>query len=104
MTNNMFFCCDDMKIHISENEVAIRYSPRDREFHICVLGLKAPTVSEVIQSYQLINYCPWCGSKLPDHLGERRCRELEKLGYDEFFSDDIPSEFKTDEWWLKRGY
>jgi hypothetical protein len=50
-------------------------------------------------SLTLINFCPWCGSKLPESKRDRWVEELEKLGFtDPFLRDDIPEEFKTDEW------
>jgi hypothetical protein len=57
----------------------------------------------------LLSYCPWCGSKLPDTL-ERKIFEVLKTEYginkevaDVFHGTNLPEEFKTDEWWKKRG-
>ena len=46
-----------------------------------------------------INFCPWCGKKLPASKREAWIAELEQLGYDTPFSSDIPDKYKTDEWW-----
>ena len=54
-----------------------------------------------------LHYCPWCGVKLPDVLNAKIFDVLEKeYGIDnpdiwEF--TNVPEEFKTDEWWKKRG-
>ena len=61
--------------------------------------------------WQTLAYCPYCGMKLPNLL----CNENgddpysdaleEALGKDycDITEDEIPEEFKTDEWWKKRG-
>ena len=58
-------------------------------------------------------YCPFCGAKLPpDRLSMQKngefiyYAEIEKaLGKEwcDTKKDEIPEEFKTDEWWKKRG-
>jgi hypothetical protein len=58
-------------------------------------------------THQLIQFCPWCGTKLPKDLND----EWEEIVAKEFgvtqlyyrYMDKIPPEFKTDEWWKKRG-
>ena len=58
-----------------------------------------------------IHYCPFCGKKFPEELEEKWWKTLEnELGIvrlnDELFEDftkRVPSEFRTDEWWKKRG-
>jgi hypothetical protein len=50
------------------------------------------------------SYCPWCGIKLINSLRDNFFDiifdELHLDGYDD---PRLPSEFKTDEWWKKRG-
>ena len=56
----------------------------------------------------LINYCPFCGKKLPKWLDPEDWI-LKEYGEDylRYTSDpkrkEPPAEFKTDEWWKKRG-
>ena len=58
-----------------------------------------------------IDYCPFCGAKLPENLiDERWDTIMNELGPDYLPDDDgnppkkeRPEEFKTDEWWKKRG-
>lgn len=49
-------------------------------------------------------YCPNCGAKLPDYSTEYDEALEEALGkeYCDITEDEIPEEFKTDEWWRKR--
>lgn len=50
------------------------------------------------ESYILINYCPWCGKKLPDSQRDSWFSELEALGYDNPLEQQIPIKFKTSDW------
>ena len=58
---------------------------------------------------QLINYCPWCGNALPKSLRKKWFDILKRENNIETDigewrkRKDIPGEFKTDEWWKKRG-
>ena len=87
---NELHCCERMQFFLNERKVAIGYYPRCREYYI-----RLYTSGGV----QLINYCPWCGCRLPTSLNELYCETLEELGYDEPFSNNIPEKYKTDEWW-----
>lgn len=49
---------------------------------------------------QLINFCPWCGERLPNSRRDDWYDELERMGIDP--SDgEIPSAYLTDEWRMK---
>ena len=57
-------------------------------------------------THQQMNYCFWCGAKLPEDLGDEWAKILkEDYNLDNPFKDwdRVPDEFKTDEWWKKRG-
>jgi hypothetical protein len=45
-----------------------------------------------------IDYCPWCGTRLPESKRDRWFDELERRGIDPL-EGEIPDAFKTDEWW-----
>ena len=45
-----------------------------------------------------IRHCPWCGVKLPDGHRDRWFDELESLGYDNPWEQDIPKRFKSKQW------
>lgn len=84
------FCCEQMKINV-EDTCVITYDDVFDEYSI-----KLP---EDDVSYVLIHYCPWCAAKLPDSQREKWFEELEKLGFDEPFSqNDIPDQFKSNQW------
>ena len=55
----------------------------------------------------IINYCPWCGAELPKVLSDEWFDILEEeYGIEDPTNeekDKVPEEFKTDEWWKKRG-
>jgi len=38
-----------------------------------------------------VNYCPWCGEKLLESKRNRWLEELEQLGFDSTFDQDIPN-------------
>jgi len=50
------------------------------------------------ESYSVINFCPWCGKKLPDSKRDAWFDELEKLGFDNPFEQEIPEHYKTKAW------
>ena len=50
-------------------------------------------------SFLQINYCPWCGTALPDSLRERWFKELEALGFDDPLFDQIPEEYSSEDWY-----
>ena len=85
----MKFCCTDMEQHIEEADV-ILYSDVFDEY-----GIPYPDGS---MSYLSINYCSWCGKKLPPDKRAEWFERLEQLGYDKPFESDIPKEFKSSKW------
>ena len=89
--NPEYFCCEQMKIHLSEKEKIMCYIASAREYAI--------RVSDVIR--QRIVYCPWCGNNLPCSLREMKYDLMEEVENKDPSSD--LSEFETDEWWKKRN-
>ena len=52
------------------------------------------------------DYCPFCGAKLHKDLTFEYYDELEKAvgkEYCDIKPEELPEEFKSDEWWKKRG-
>lgn len=98
-------CCRDMNNKVldlnngdedlkkDENRV-ILFSSAFREYGIPVMDGKVYS-----SSYILIEYCPWCGKRLPESKRYEWFEVLEKLGYDSPFEQDIPEKFKTSEWY-----
>ena len=83
-----------MEKHLRNEKVALMYVPKFREY-----GIRSRTGDT---SYQLIKYCPWCGSKLPESLRDKWFDRLEKLGL-EPESPDLPKDMTTDEWYKKKS-
>jgi hypothetical protein len=65
------------------------YVPKFREY-----GLPYPDS----ESYQLINFCPWCGARLPASLRDEWFDRLSELGL-EPEDPGVPAQMRTDEWW-----
>ncbi|GKS96693.1 hypothetical protein [Acidovorax sp. SUPP2825] len=49
-------------------------------------------------SYQAIDYCPWCGEKLPPSLRAAWFDVLDRIGLEP--EDNIPLEMQSEAWWL----
>lgn len=93
-------CCDDMEYYLG--------------FSIDPIDISDATViyNEVFDEYGilihdggnskiLIEFCPWCGKRLPESKRDRWFEELEALGIDSPFTQDLPDEYKTSAWWKK---
>lgn len=106
-------CCKDMAFFLGEQKVAIFYNPIFREYFIRMRSYP--------DGKQAIYNCPWCGYKFPVSLVEKYNEILVEeynlsyeFGCGNYFdvenfieykvsSRKIPKEFKSDEWWKKRG-
>lgn len=95
MTFSKSFCCEEILKRSEDTETAIVYIAKFREFGISALDGGT--------SYILIEFCPWCGSRLPKKLRDQWFDNLEKLGIDDPEDQKVPKEFQTEEWWIKRG-
>lgn len=49
-------------------------------------------------SYTLIEFCPWCGQKLPDSKRDQWFDEIEELGIDPW-KGKMPKRYLSDEWY-----
>lgn len=49
-----------------------------------------------------IDFCPWCGSKLPESRRDEWFDELEKIGITDPQEQTIPTKFITDEWYRNK--
>lgn len=95
-------CCKNMNFFLNENSVNIYYNKYFRRYSI---GIKNGT-----SAVQTMYYCLWCGAQLPKILDDEWFDMIEEqygvydahvLTIDENLK--IPPEFKTEEWWKKRG-
>lgn len=86
-------CCTEMADRL-EDETAIKYSPKLREYGI--------EVNDGGTSRIQILFCPWCGTRLPSSLRDEWFNILEQAGIDPWV-DELPPKFSTDEWWNERA-
>ncbi len=111
-SNNMYecdlfqHCCPTMNEHLDpetkDSGELIEYDSSVRKYSF--------VLHEDGKDYgirQRVIYCPWCGKKLPKDLLDEIEEALEKeygIGQKDLNNDElIPPEFRTDEWWKKRG-
>ena len=110
----MKLCCKQMERQLEDKRVTIQYSPIFREYYIYVIDWWIPIeeireTKDLITATQRIDYCPWCGTKLPNSLRDQyfeilqneHVQEIDILGIKD--NKKVPEEFKSDKWWKKRG-
>lgn len=95
------FCCFSMDnmLENSDQLYNVKYSPKIREYSL--KSLEGPYICP-------IEFCPWCGFKLPKSLNDEWFDILEEeYGLDlpdiPPHKNKVPAEFLTEEWWKKRG-
>ena len=107
MNKSNFYCCDAFWDYVEDGN--IEYNPVFREYIFFIKNtVRGPGSKEDLFRPSVIIYCPYCGTKLPTNLcaGDEYYDALEEALGKEFCDiteDEIPEEFKTDEWWKKRG-
>jgi hypothetical protein len=105
----MKFCCKDflskkfdgyISFYNERNGIEyISYYPRKRSY----------TISHSEELGTHMEYCPYCGKKMPKELTDEWYDILEKeyglidVNPGDYHDKRIPKEFWTDEWWRKRG-
>jgi len=88
---NPTHCCDAMKRAIAEPESNLVYVSK-----LCEYGI---AIADGGTSYRLVQYCPWCGTKLPPSLRDKWFDELEALGVDPADEQAIPDRYKDGSWY-----
>ncbi len=82
-------CCQNMAYYI-QNEV-VSYNEVFDEYGIIVHEDDVSTI--------IIEYCPWCGKKLPISQRNTWFDELEKKGFfSPLFDENIPIEYRSKKW------
>ena len=66
-----------------------RTSPSSREYKLII--------HDGGSSGMLIQFCPWCGTRLPASRREEWFDRIEAMGVDPW-KDDVPQEFLDDTW------
>ena len=83
--------CIDIQRLLPRDDFPLEYFPQFREYGIRYLGDGT--------SYQLLEFCPWCGERLPRSLGDQWFERLSALGIDPIDESRIPPRYLTDAWW-----
>lgn len=83
-------CCQSMNDASVSDESSIIYIPKFREYGVKILDGGT--------SFLEINYCPWCGNKLPENLRDEWFERLDSLDIDPA-EDEIPEIFLNDQWY-----
>ena len=78
---------------IDNPDAIIKYIPKFDEYGIPIYDGGTSMIG--------INYCPWCGTKLPDSKRDLWFDTLEKKKVNIDLEDEIPEEFKTSKWYKK---
>ncbi len=87
----MKHCCDHMQMMIDE-EKSIVFIPEFREYGV--------PIRDGGNSFLVMEYCPWCGSKLPGSLREEYFDLLEKSGISYPCPKDLlPEAMHSEKWW-----
>lgn len=90
-------CCDPMKYAVEDPFCYIFYNEKFREYNLR---------DDKSTSARGMTYCYNCGTRLPESLRDTWFEILRTEYHIDDPVDDInkiPKEFKSDEWWKKRG-
>ena len=90
--NYLTLVCDKHPNPRDCSRALMGYSAKYNEYFIYDRNIESSAVT-------IIEFCPWCGVKLPDSKRDQWCRELEELGVEEPLLDEtIPERYKSDKW------
>jgi len=95
-------CCESMKIQIEQtlNNKDSYLSVDNLIYYSDIFNEYGLIIHDGGESYLKIDYCPWCGTKLPNSERDNWFDLLESLGYDSPLEQEIPQKFKSSEWRL----
>jgi hypothetical protein len=100
----MIYCCETFRLHVEESRFA--YCPI-RRYYACYIK-DEEHYGQDGYGQCILRHCPFCGARFPSDLytGDEYYDALEEAVGKEFCDikeEEIPEEFKSDEWWKKRG-
>ena len=99
----MRHCCKDMDRHINDMcdkhddpfkcpDFVISYIPKFDEYGLIIHDGGRSTYD--------MNFCPFCGSKLPKSRRSQWFEDLNRMGYNDPHNQQIPPEYKTRAWYM----
>lgn len=87
--------CDRLKEFTSEDfdnvDKPIVYVKKFDEYGIKIMDGGSSSIK--------IEFCPWCGERLPESKRDEWFDELEKLGINDPWTEKVPDKYLTDEWY-----
>lgn len=91
------WCCKRLEEAFADDRSPLTYNHRFREIGIRLV--------DRVSTFDLINYCPFCGQPFPDSLRERWFVELRQMKGDNFdpTKDSIPLDYRNEMWWKNQG-
>jgi hypothetical protein len=94
MENNLIFNCKVHRDKFDCPDSLITYTPNFDEYGLII--------HDGGSSFIKIEFCPWCGTKLPESKRDLWFNTLEKMGFDSPFEQEIPIEFMNSKWYEKK--
>ncbi len=85
--------CDEHADRFDCPDALLSYSAKYDEYGIIVHDGGSSVVG--------IDFCPWCGSKLPESKRVRWFEELERLGFREPLEDEVPDIYRDARWYSR---
>lgn len=89
MTRQANWSCDQHDDPFECPDALVLFSPRFQEYGLVIHDGGA--------AFAGIDFCPWCGHRLPESRRDRWFDELEGRGIDPW-EDEVPPEFQDDRW------
>jgi|TARA_R110001583_G_scaffold46611_1_gene146190 hypothetical protein len=93
--------CRNLSDAMEDIRVMICYIPWTREYGIRRLAVDRLKDEHPVRMVK-IDFCPWCGEKLPDSLKQEWQRQIAIAGHSPN-DEDLPGKFLTDTWWKEAG-
>jgi hypothetical protein len=84
--------CEGMARALADPDIPLVYNDKFREYGITILDGGS--------SVMLIEYCPFCGAKLPGSLRDEWFNRLDELGL-EPESPELPLDMRSGAWWRR---
>lgn len=106
---HMPVCCKALWTCIERDELPYDPTYRSVCFYFKREDYYVKNYNEPEFQQYFLKYCPFCGTKMPKHfyasdIYDNALEEAVGKECCDITDDEIPEEFKTDEWWIKRGY
>lgn len=93
------YCTDHDWDYLGNEDKLVYYSSKFDEYGLPVYDGENGSAS----SYVIIQYCPWCGKKLPKSRRDEWFDCLISMGYEPMEDfDSIPEKYKTSAWYSSK--